>query len=198
MYRFYEHLGLSQLVPDNLTSFESLFRLHYTELCRYALKLTRNEQVAEEVVQEVFVSFWERRNEITITHSVKSYLVSSVRNRSINYLKLQLPKDRKKEDIEEHNMGASVDDTSSGIEYKELYDLIQYAITTLPQKCRAIFILSREEGLTYQQIADQLDLSLKTVENQMGIALKKLRLVLKAHIDRLTIVLIAVYHLFTI
>jgi len=162
------------------------------------LKLTRNEQVAEEVVQEVFISFWERRNEITITHSVKSYLVSSVRNRSINYLKLQLPKDRMKEDIEEKNMGASVDDTSSAIEYKELYDLIQHAITTLPEKCRAIFVLSREEGLTYQQIADQLDLSLKTVENQMGIALKKMRGMLKAHIDRLTVVLIAVYHLFTI
>jgi len=162
------------------------------------LKLTRNEQVAEEVVQEVFISFWERRNEITITHSVKSYLVSSVRNRSINYLKLQLPKERRKEDIEERSIGASVDDTSSGIEYKELYDLIQHAITTLPEKCRAIFVLSREEGLTYQQIADQLDLSLKTVENQMGIALKKLRMMLKSHIDRLTIVIIAIHNLLTI
>ena len=55
--------------------------------------------MAEEVVQEVFINFWERRNDIVITHSVKSYLVSSVRNRSINYLKLQLPKDQRKEDI---------------------------------------------------------------------------------------------------
>jgi len=184
---------LSHFIPDRPVAFEELFRLHYTELCRYALRLTRNEEVAEEVVQEVFISFWERRNEITITHSVKAYLISSVRNRSINYLKLQLPKDRKKEEIEEHNSGASVEDTSAGIEYKELYDLIQHAITSLPEKCRAIFVLSREEGMTYQQIADQLNLSLKTVENQMSIALKKLRSTMKSHIDRFAILVIALF-----
>ncbi|MEQ8686168.1 MAG: sigma-70 family RNA polymerase sigma factor, partial [Imperialibacter sp.] len=81
---------MSQLLPDNLSSLEVLFKQHYTELCRYALKLTRNNEVAEEVVQEVFVNFWERREEINISYSVKAYLVASVRNRSINYLKLQL------------------------------------------------------------------------------------------------------------
>ncbi len=186
---------MSQLLPDNLSSFEELFRLHYTELCRYALKLTRNEEVAEEVVQEVFINFWERREEININYSVKSYLVASVRNRSINYLKLQLPKELKKEELNDLNERIDYSDTTQ-IEYKELYGIVQTAINLLPERCKAIFILSREEGLTYQEIADQLDLSLKTVENQMSIALKKLRVSLKPFIDKLSLILLAIVETF--
>lgn len=187
---------MSYLVPDNLSSFEDLFRRHYADLCRYALKLTRNEQVAEEVVQEVFISFWERRQEIVITHSIKSYLVSSVRNRSINYLKLQLPKDQRKEDIDDFHIVLSSANDSNSMEYQELHALVQKAINQLPEKCKAIFVLSREEGLTYQEIATQLDLSIKTVENQMGIALKKMRAALKSYLGPLAIILLAFYSYF--
>lgn len=183
-------------MPDNLHSFEDLFRQNYADLCRYALKLTRNEQVAEEVVQEVFISFWERRHSIAITHSVKSYLLSSVRNRSINYLKLQLPKDNRKEDIDDHHIILTASGGASGMEYDELYQQVQQAIDQLPEKCKAIFILSREEGLTYKEIAEQLSLSLKTVENQMGIALKKMRAALKPYLGQLVGILLAVNNYF--
>lgn len=152
--------------------------------------------MAEEVVQEVFISLWERRKEIVITHSVKSYLVSSVRNRSINYLKLQLPKDRRKEDLDDFHIALTASSDTSGLEYNELYDIIQEAINQLPEKCKAIFILSREEGLTYKEIADELSLSLKTVENQMGIALKKLRAALKPYLDHLAVIALAFYWYF--
>lgn len=143
------------------------------------------------MVQEVFISLWERRNEIVITHSIKSYLVSSVRNRSINYLKLQLPKDRRKEDLDDFHIALTASSDAPGLEYNELYDIIQEAISQLPEKCKAIFILSREEGLTYKEIANELSLSLKTVENQMGIALKKLRAALKPYLDHLAVIALA-------
>ncbi|MEQ8415508.1 MULTISPECIES: RNA polymerase sigma-70 factor [unclassified Imperialibacter] len=181
---------MSQLLPDNLSSLEVLFKQHYTELCRYALKLTRNNEVAEEVVQEVFVNFWERREEINISYSVKAYLVASVRNRSINYLKLQLPKELKKEDVDNLSEKADLSDPTQ-IEYNELYSIVQKAIDLLPDRCKVIFVLSREEGLTYQEIAEKLELSVKTVENQMSIALKKLRVSLKPYVDKLGVILLA-------
>lgn len=187
---------MNRQVPDNLSSFEALFRQYYAELCRYALKLTRNEDAAEEVVQEVFVNFWERRSDIRITHSVKAYLVSSVRNRAINYLKLQLPKDQRKEDIDDFHIVLRQERDGQDLEYRELYQMVQNAVSHLPEKCKAIFILSREEGLTYQEIADQLGLSLKTVENQMGIALRKLRTALKPYLDQLAVIVFAFLNYF--
>jgi RNA polymerase sigma-70 factor, ECF subfamily len=185
---------LSQL-PDSLSSFELLFKQHYTELCRYALKLTRNEEVAEEIVQEVFVNFWERRDDINITYSVKSYLVASVRNRSINYLKLQLPKELKKEEVADTGLSADLS-SSASIEYNELYAIVQKAIDLLPDRCKVIFVLSREEGLTYQEIADKLELSIKTVENQMSIALKKLRQSIGPYVDKLGIIFLGLFGTF--
>lgn len=152
--------------------------------------------MAEEVVQEVFINFWERRNDIVITHSVKSYLVSSVRNRSINYLKLQLPKDQRKEDIDDFHILLPTPGGLQAMEYQELHDLVQKAINQLPEKCKAIFVLSREEGLTYQEIATQLDLSVKTVENQMGIALKKMRAALKPYLDLFAVIVLGFYTYF--
>lgn len=172
-----------------------LFKQHYTDLCRYALKLTRNEEVAEEVVQEVFINFWERREEIKITYSAKAYLLTSVRNRSINYLKLQLPRELKKDEIDDSNQSTSGSDPTQ-IEYRELSGIVQKAIDQLPDRCKIIFVLSREEGLTYQQIADKLELSLKTVENQMSIALKKLRVSLKPYVERLSLIALALFQSF--
>ena len=82
------------------------------------------------------------------------------------------------------------------MEYQELYELVQKAINQLPEKCKAIFVLSREEGLTYQEIANQLDLSVKTVENQMSIALKKMRAALKPYLDPLAVIALGFYTYF--
>ena len=166
---------IEKVKKSNKMAFQHLFNGYYQELCNFGLRYTRQPSVTEEIVQEVFIYLWEKRDQIQINSSVKSYLYTAVRNRSINYIKLQLPKDLAKTDVDKAFGEASDEGTSDNIENLELKERIQIAIDSLPTKCRAIFVLSRNGGLTYQEIADELDLSVKTVENQMTIALKKLR-----------------------
>jgi RNA polymerase sigma-70 factor, ECF subfamily len=162
-----------QLRSDNEEVFSFIFHQFYKELCRYALQMIRIEESAEEVVQETFVKIWEKRKELHITTSFKAYLYTAVRNRSINYLKSKFAQ-TKQTDIDSvvHPHHSDVETTLEG---KELQEILNQAISLLPEKCRIIFNLSRQTGLSYAEIAEQLNISIKTVENQMGIALKKLR-----------------------
>ncbi|MEO9851317.1 MAG: RNA polymerase sigma-70 factor [Reichenbachiella sp.] len=155
-------------------AFEQIFRTYYADLCKFCMKYVRDEQVAEEVVQEVFINIWERRSNLTITTSIKSYLFTAIRNRSFNYLKLQLPKEQKKVDLEGIGF-LEADNREQEMIMDELRHHVHAAIEALPNKCQIIFNLSRNAGMTYKEIADELDISVKTVENQIGLALKKLR-----------------------
>ncbi len=166
---------VDQVKKDNRLAFQQLFEAYYNELCNFGLKYTRQPAITEEIVQEVFIYFWEKREKINISSSLKSYLYTAVKNRSINYIKLQLPKDMAKTDVENASEYFSDDAAEGNIENTELKAYIEKAIDTLPNKCRLVFTLSRNAGLTYQEIADELGISVKTVENQMTIALKKLR-----------------------
>ncbi|MEO9804867.1 MAG: RNA polymerase sigma-70 factor [Reichenbachiella sp.] len=155
-------------------AFEQIFRTYYADLCKFCMKYVRDEQVAEEVVQEVFINIWERRSNLTITTSIKSYLFTAIRNRSFNYLKLQLPKEQKKVDLEGIGF-LEADNREQEMIMDELRHHVHAAIEALPNKCQIIFNLSRNAGMTYKEIAEELDISVKTVENQIGLALKKLR-----------------------
>ena len=116
---------------------------------------------------------------ISIQTTLKTYLYSAVKNKCLNYIKLELPKQQSMADISEVMLSVSNAPKDEG-ENEQLKKYIQSAIDALPKKCRRIFILSRNAGMTYEEIAEELDLSKKTVENQMGIALKKLRESLEA------------------
>jgi len=165
----------------DLSAFETFFRKHYSEVVRYSHRFVRDTLIAEEIAQEVFTYIWEKRTTINIQSSLASYLFQAAKNRSINYLKLELPKIQSQTDISEIDIGS----TSESEEEKSalIEKLVKKAIDSLPTKCKEIFVLSRSEGLTYDEIAEELDLSKKTVENQMGIALKKLRERLKPVIE---------------
>lgn len=158
---------------DDLKAFETLFRTYYAQLIRYGMSMVRDESVAEEISQEIFMYLWEKRKEIQLKSALKSYLFTSVRYKSINYIKLELPKLQATTDLEGISGISEPPMTTS--ETDLLKARVQHAIDQLPDKCRNIFVLSRYGGLTYKEIADELDLSVKTVENQMTIALKKLR-----------------------
>jgi len=175
---------LKQLATGDHSSYKKLFYTFYKDLCRFGLKYVRNEEIAEEIVQDVFIYIWEKREVINITVSLKSYLYTAVRNKSINYLKLQLPKEQLNEDISKYEI-AGTSNVESDITYAELTERIDRAINSLPKKCRAIFILSREDGQTYKEIAENLGISAKTVENQMVIALRKLRKQLSPYWDNI-------------
>lgn len=169
---------LEQLATGDQAVLKHYFDTHYKALCRHGLKYVRIAEISEEIVQEIFVNFWERRGTLKISGSVSAYLYSAVRYRCINYIRNQLPK--------EQAMTESVDVASEAeiefdadLEGQDLKARLQQAIADLPEKCRLIFLLAKEEGLTYREIADELEVSEKTVENQIGIALKKLRLALR-------------------
>jgi RNA polymerase sigma-70 factor (ECF subfamily) len=151
-------------------SFERLFRDFFPPLMAFARKIVVDEDDAREVVQQVFIKLWEKRSELDLSTSLKSYLFTSVHHRSLNVIR-----DRKKFSSAELPEVAGEWDVSAQIESMELEGKIREAIDSLPEKCREIFELNRFEGLKYSEIATQLGISVKTVENQISKALKILR-----------------------
>jgi len=151
-------------------AFEELFRAYFTPLMAFSRRILGDEDDAREVVHQVFIKLWERRREIDLSTSLKSYLFTAVNNRSLNVIR-----DRKKFSPEEVPELAGEWDVSAELEAMELEEKIRAVIASLPEKCRVIFELNRFDGLKYAEIATQLDISVKTVENQMSKALKILR-----------------------
>lgn len=156
-------------------AFEQMFKAHYKELHSYANVMLRDEDTAEEIVQSMFLKFWEKRELLNVQTSIKAYLYKCVYNDSLNYIKHQKVK-TKYQDFAAYTMNDHHEAASSKVELTELQFKLQEALNELPEHCRTIFQMSRFEELKYREIAEQLDLSIKTVENQMGKALKILRL----------------------
>jgi len=154
--------------------FEALFRAHYSVLCSYANHFLKDIDAAEEVVQEVMLRIWTNRESLIIGTSMKSYLFRAVRNGCMNVLKhLNIREDYRS--YKERETGENQRSQEDEMIMAELELKIRRAIDHLPLERRKVFILSRYEGLTYSQIAAKLGISVKTVENQMGKALKSLR-----------------------
>lgn len=153
--------------------FEHIFKRWYTPLCRFAFRLTGKTQAAEDIVQEVFIQFWDKRKSLEIHYSEKAYLFQAVYHRSLNFLKManRNPHISHEEEFQ-HPMGQAAD---AQLMYAETEDAIENGIRKLPDGCREIFELSRFEGLSYREISDLLDISPKTVEAQMSKALRILR-----------------------
>jgi len=178
----------SAIQSGEIPAFEMLFKTFYQPLCRYATSFLKDPDDAEEIVQAAFIGFWEKREAISIDTSVKSYLYRAVRNSCLNELKHEQVK--QKYIAGETVMGEKVSESADHLAiHVELEDKIKAAIQTLPEQCRLIFTMSRFEELKYQEIADQLNLSVKTVENQMGKALKIMRTQLKEYLPLLAILM---------
>ena len=168
-----------RLQQDEEQAFVLVFNQYHVELFRFALKYVRLPSLAEDIVQDVLLYLWERRQELAITTSLKAYLYAAVKHRSLYYLKSQYAKQVYESDLPEHLPTPTQADTP--LQVQQLTEAIQRAIEGLPERCRVIYTLSRNAELTYQEIADQLELSVKTVETQMGIALRKLRIQLQGY-----------------
>ncbi|THU31127.1 RNA polymerase sigma-70 factor [Niastella caeni] len=152
-------------------TFEALFRAHYNALANYAYSILKNRQNAEDVVQDVFIKLWKNQPEVINTSQVRFYLLTATKNGCISLLRKQAG--QVTTDPDELQL-AAVPDTSQE-DKDEIKKLVNKALALLPPQCLVIFKLSRFGGLTYQQIASELGLSVKTVENQMGKALRILR-----------------------
>jgi RNA polymerase sigma-70 factor, ECF subfamily len=176
--------SVSSDLPDKIKAgdvkaYRELFDTFHTDLCRFAMQYVRDEDIAKEIVQDFFVNFWIKREALSINSSLSSYLYSSIRHRSLNYLRdnKRFSKLELNEEIPDNTNNNFA--LSGEIDAKDLNKNILEAIEELPPKCRTVFKLSREEELTYKEIAEKLNISIKTVETQMGIAFKKLREKLK-------------------
>lgn len=168
------HILIEHIRGGDERAFETLFREHYGMLCAFARKFVGDMDVAEEVVQGFFVGFWEKRAETQLKGSLRSYLFTSVRNSCLNHLKHQKVREQHKAYVEAAPMesGRPADGL---MEAAELEERIAQIIRQLPQRCGQAFRLSRYEGKSYKEIAALMDISPKTVEVQIGKALKALR-----------------------
>jgi len=158
---------ISRLKNNDSQAFDDVFKLYYKQLCYYSFKIVKDKDIAEEIVQDLFVQIWEKRNELNINISLKSYLYRSVHNNSIR----QFKKEILTEAIEEHH-NTSDGNYDSLMEQAETEIYIYNTIEQLPEHCRNIFKMSRFENLKYREIAEKLNISVKTVETQMSRALK--------------------------
>ena len=173
---------------------EELFRQQFSGLCRFALGYVKDNEAAKEIVQDAFVNLWEKRNTIDLTKPVKTYLSTTVRNRCLNYLR-----DHKKFSndllaLEVLPQEAQYNQPDKLVE-SEIRVQIDQAIAELPLKCREVFILSRFKHLKSQQIADELQISVKTVETQMSKALLHMRTRLAEYLPVVVLTLLPFYHL---
>ena len=179
---------LEAFLQGDQQAFSQLFKLHYEGACRYVIRLVKDEDTTEEIVQSTFVNLWDKREMISSDITFKSYLFRSAYNTALNYLKhrkVMTTYVNKKQD----NFGVS---KQSYVSYQpdfEIQQRINDALDTLPPQCQKVFRMSREEGLKYHEIADELGISKKTVEVHMGKALKMLRVRLK---DYLTIFILLI------
>jgi RNA polymerase sigma-70 factor (ECF subfamily) len=161
-------------------AFEQLFRNLYEPLCQSANTILNDRDESEETVQHVFITLWEKRRQMEMILSVKSYLYQAVRNASLNRIRHAKVKQLY---IKEHLMVSPSAEPAVNIPLRnELQEQIQQAIESLPEQCRIIFKLSRFEEMKYAEIAEQLGISVKTVENQMGKALRVMREKLKDYL----------------
>ena len=182
---------LMAIRQGNERVFETIFRKHYQSLCNYACGILKDMDYAEEVVQSIFLKFWEQREGIEINVSLKSYLYRAVHNTCLNRLK-----HLKIQEVHKQYVGnyyeENYDSATELMDKIELESRISDALQKLPEQCRLIFKMSRFEELKYQEIADRLGLSIKTIENQIGKALRIMRTELADYLPVILFILLGI------
>lgn len=158
--------------------FDFIFNYYYSGLCAYSLRYISEKETVEDIVQDFFVSLWLKSNQTLISGSLKSYLFTSVKNRCLDHLKHNKVEERFSKNMlstsdnnDENNFDLYVE--------SELREAINNGLEKLPPRCREIFEMSRFKGMKNQEIAEKLDISKRTVELQISLALKTLRVELK-------------------
>lgn len=173
----YVHIDLFKAVSEgNEKAFEQLYKLYFPRLYAFALKMINDNECAKDVVQNVFIRLWERSGTFSTEHS-EAFLFKMVRNASLNYIRHLKVVDNLKSYVKDKYQGEElyyidmVGDEPYVLIEKELQEKVSNVMDSLPEKCRQVFHLSRIEGLKNQEIADQLNVSIKTVEKHISKAL---------------------------
>ncbi len=155
--------------------FEGLFRLYYKPLCSHILRFVYRQDVAEDIVSEVFYQFWKSGGYTSIQHTYRAYLYAAVRHRAYNYLRDELTGPRAPLSFDAVVLAHADESPQTIIEYDETVQRIEKIIHELPTQCQRMFLMSRFESRKNQEIADELGLSIKTIEAHISRALRQLR-----------------------
>ncbi|HEX2921287.1 MAG TPA: RNA polymerase sigma-70 factor [Bacteroidales bacterium] len=158
----------------DVKEFESLFRSSYPSLVRYAKVLVKDHDTAEEIVQDLFVRLWQNKNDLLIDSSLTGYLFRSVHNRCLHHINHLKVVEKYNEEMSQ-KQPESPESPADILNYAELQGKIARILEKLPERCGQIFFMNRFEGLKYAEIAQKLSVSIKTVEANMGKALKEFR-----------------------
>ncbi len=174
-------ISLKRIQTGDLKEFERLFKELYAPLCTFASKFLGDNDKAEEIVQDIFYGIWKNREKLEIKISFKSYLYRSVQNNCLQVIQHHQVEDRYKQHMV-NNMVEFQIDPMQEMELEEMNQLIEKTLESLPEKCKQIFSMSRFDGLKYKEIAEKLNISVKTVEANMGKALNAFRQNLKQYV----------------
>lgn len=175
---------LQQMIAGDEHALKYFFDTYYDDLCNFANTYLHDETLSEDIVQEIFIHFWENRASLQLISSVKAYLYTASKNRSLNQLRNQKNQHRIIDELADKADSTTLD-SNRYLEAAELRQLIQKAIESLPPQCRRVYELSRDAALSHQEIASQLGISMKTVENQITIAIRKIREFLRPYYDKI-------------
>jgi RNA polymerase sigma-70 factor, ECF subfamily len=158
----------------DIKEFEKVFKAYYTPLCYFVNKMLDNTEVSRELVSDFFYHYWKNRETIHISSSLKAYMYQSVRNRALKFIEHQRV-EKKYEGRVLENTSTEPSNLHDEMELAEMSQIIERTLVKMPGRCREIFLLSREQGLKYREIAERLGVSVKTVEASMGKALQMFR-----------------------
>ncbi len=173
---------IQMLLVNDERATELIFRKYYKYICQSVYRIIPDGTLVEDLSQDVFYELWKKRESLNIKTSLKAYLSRAGRNKALNYIRDQRIHT---EDHSNHSYLESKNVSAiENLEKEELQKIIDKAIDDLPARCRAVFMLSRFEEMSYQEIANQLDISIKTVENQISKALKSLRQSIYPHLSK--------------
>ena len=175
-----DHKLMLQIKAGDSFAYDTLFRKYYSYLCMVVIRITHSKEQTEDIVQEVLLEVWRKREAIEIKNAVKSYLHRSVVNKTLN--KIRDKKHNFEEDEEKlHAISANQSSPIQKMQGKELEKVIKEAYESLPEKCRIIFSMVKYESMSYRETAEKLEISVKTVENQMSKALRIMRLAINEY-----------------
>ncbi len=171
---------INLLLQDSERAIELIFEQYYAYICKAVYKILPDRTLTEDLAQEVFLELWRKRQQLNISSSLKAYLRRAAVNRSLNYIRDQRIKFT--DEAQAPPLESNVAGALQRLQADELQERIDQAIDALPDRCRIVFVLSRFEDMSYNEIAAQLDISSKTVENQISKALRLLRAALAPYL----------------
>ena len=159
-----------------MQNLKEIFEKNYAPLCNYAHVIIKDKQIAEDIVQSVFIQLWENKK-LEQLNNPAPYLLKCVRYKCIDYKK----KPNRKREVFMATLPDNKKIEEQTLKEEDILPMLHYFANQLPSKMRQVFLMSRQQGMSYKEIAQELNISIKTVENQMGTALKKLRVLLQQH-----------------